>query len=116
MVHDGTIQALWPDYRFECGERCRRPQERRMAEGIRDDPCVYSSEIQIDETAQPQVYFFTRYFGKTHGEAESWKRNVEVRQVLQAMRGGDQPIGFLYGNDLFAHPALRGQISCWHSA
>jgi hypothetical protein len=38
-----------------------------------------------------------------------------VRQVLQAMRGGDQPIWFLYGNDLFAHPDLRGQISCWHS-
>jgi len=40
---------------------------------------------------------------------------VEVRQVLQAMRGGNQPIWFLYGNDLFAHPDLRGQISCWHS-
>ena len=79
------------------------------------DPYPYSSEIQIDETAQPQVYYFTRYFGKTHGEAESWKRNVEVRQVLQAMRGGNQPIWFLYGNDLFAHPDLRGQISCWHS-
>jgi hypothetical protein len=79
------------------------------------DPYPYSSEIQIDETAQPQVYFFTRYFGKTHGDAESWKRNAEVRQVLQAMRGGNQPIWFLYGNDLFAHPDLRGQISCWHS-
>jgi hypothetical protein len=79
------------------------------------DPYPYSSEVQIDETAQPQVYFFTRYFGRTHGQAESWKRNAEVRQVLQAMRGGDQPIWFLYGNDLFAHPDLRGQISCWHS-
>jgi Family of unknown function (DUF5695) len=79
------------------------------------DPYPYSSEIQIDETAQPQVYFFTRYFGTSHGEAGSWKRNAEVRQVLQAMRGGDQPIWFLYGNDLFAHPDLRGQISCWHS-
>jgi len=79
------------------------------------DPYPYSSEIQIDETAQPQVYFFTRYFGKTHGEAESWKKNVEARQVLQAMRGGNQPVWFSYGNDLFAHPDLRGQISCWHS-
>jgi len=80
-----------------------------------NDPYPYSSEIQIDETAQPQVYFFTRYFGKTQGEAASWKRNAEVRRVLQAMRGGSQPIWFLYGNDLFAHPDLRGQISCWHS-
>jgi hypothetical protein len=79
------------------------------------DPYPYSSEIQIDETAHSQVYFFTRYFGKTHSEAASWKRNAEVRQVLQAMRGGAQPIWFLYGNDLFAHPDLRGQISCWHS-
>src|SRR5262249_39117078 len=51
------------------------------------DPYPYSSEIKIDETAQPQVYFFTRYFAKTHGDAESWKRNGEARQVLQAMRG-----------------------------
>ena len=79
------------------------------------DPYPYSSEIQIDETAQSQVYFFTRYFGKIHGDAGSWKRNGEVRQVLQAMRGGQQPVWFLYGNDLFAHPDLRGQISCWHS-
>jgi hypothetical protein len=79
------------------------------------DPYPYSSEIQIDETAQSQVYFFTRYFGNMHGEPESLKRNAEVRQVLQAMRGGGQPIWFLYGNDLFAHPDLRGQISCWHS-
>lgn len=79
------------------------------------DPYPYSSEIQIDETAQSQVYFFTRYFGKAHADAESWKRNAEVRQVLRAMRGGHQPIWFLYGNDLFAHPDLRGQISCWHS-
>ena len=79
------------------------------------DPYPYSSEIQIDETAQAQVYSFTRYFGGTHGEADSWKRNAEVLQVLQAMRGGGQPIWFLYGNDLFAHPDLRGQISCWHS-
>jgi hypothetical protein len=88
---------------------------RETNEVFLTDPYPYSSEIQIDETAQPQVYFFTRYFGKTHGEAESWKRNAEVRQVLQAMRGGNQPIWFLYGNDLFAHPDLRGQISCWHS-
>jgi len=79
------------------------------------DPYPYSSEIHIDETAQSQVYFFTRYFGKIRGETDSWRRNAEVRQVLQAMRGGDQPIWFLYGNDLFAHPDLRGQISCWHS-
>jgi hypothetical protein len=79
------------------------------------DPYPYSSEIQIDETAQSQVYFFTRYFGRTHADAESRNRNAEVRQVLEAMRGGDQPIWFLYGNDLFAHPDLRGQISCWHS-
>src|SRR5205807_666807 len=82
---------------------------------FRTDPYPSSSEIQIDETAQPQVYFFTRYLGKTHGEAESWERNAEVRQVLQAMRGGDQPIWFLYGTELFAHADLRGQISCWHA-
>jgi hypothetical protein len=58
------------------------------------DPYPYSSEIQIDETAQSQVYFFTRYFGKTHADHESWKRNAEVRQVLEAMRAGISPSGF----------------------
>lgn len=78
------------------------------------DPYPYSSEIAIDETGQHQVYFFTRYFG-VHGDAESQRKNAQVRQVLQALRGGDQPVWFSYGNDLFAHPDLRGQISCWHS-
>jgi len=78
------------------------------------DPYPYSSEIEIDETGQHQVYFFTRYFG-THGSGESEQKNRETLRVLKALRGGDQPIWFSYGNDLFAHPYLRGQISCWHS-
>jgi hypothetical protein len=36
-------------------------------------------------------------------------------RVLKALRGGDQPVWFNCGNDLFAHPDLRGQLSCWHS-
>ncbi len=82
-------------------------------EFIRDE-YPYSSEIEVDETAQHQVYFLTRYFG-AHGNGESQRRNAEVRQVLKALRGGDQPVWFCYGNDLFAHPDLRGQIACWHA-
>ncbi len=78
------------------------------------DPYPYSSEIEIDETGQHQVYSFTRYFG-FRGDRESQRRNGEVRQVLKALRGGDQPVWFSYGNDLFAHPDLRGQIACWHA-
>ena len=62
------------------------------------DPYPYSSEIQIDETAQSQVYFFTRYFAKTHGEAESWKRNAEVRQVLQAMNSAVGEVGLIFSS------------------
>jgi hypothetical protein len=78
------------------------------------DPYPYKSEMEIDETGQHQVYYFTRYFGAL-GDPASKKKNLEVLKVLEASRGGDQPAWFLYGNDLFAHPDLRGQISCWHS-
>jgi len=78
------------------------------------DPYPYSSEIEIDETGQHQVYFFTRLFAEL-GSAESRKKNMDVVRVLKALRGGDQPVWFNYGNDLFAHPDLRGLLSCWHS-
>lgn len=78
------------------------------------DPYPYSSEIEIDETGQNQVYFFTRLFAGL-GSRESRDKNDWVVRALKALRGGDQPIWFAYGIDLFAHPDLRGQISCWHS-
>jgi hypothetical protein len=83
------------------------------AEFLRD-PYPYSSEIEIDETGQHQVYFFTRFFAGL-GSAESRRKNADVVRALKALRGGDQPVWFNYGNDLFAHPDLRGQLSCWHS-
>jgi hypothetical protein len=78
------------------------------------DPYPYCSEIEIDETGQHQVYFFSRLFG-LEGDARSLARSREVLTVLKAMRGGDQPVWFCYGNDLFAHPDFRGQIACWHA-
>jgi hypothetical protein len=87
---------------------------RKCNEEFLSDPYPYSSEIEIDETAQPQAYFFTRFFGM-RGNEESRKRNLEMLPLLKALRGGDQPVWFRYGNDLFAHPDLRGEITCWHS-
>lgn len=78
------------------------------------DPYPYSSEIEIDETGQNQVYFFTRLFAALDSR-ESRDKNGWVVRALKALRGGDQPVWFAYGIDLFAHPDLRGQISCWHS-
>jgi len=78
------------------------------------DPYPYCSEIEIDETGQHQVYFFTKYFAGL-GDRESREKNADVVRVLKALRGGDQPVWFGYGNDLFAHPDLRNQLSCWHS-
>jgi hypothetical protein len=78
------------------------------------DPYPYASEIEIDETGQHQVYFFTRLFAR-RGDAASRTKNAEVVRALKALRGGDQPVWFSYGNDLFAHPDLRGMLSCWHS-
>ena len=87
---------------------------RACNEEFLHDQYPYSSEIEIDETGQHQVYSFTRYFGLA-GHEPSVKRNREVLAVLKALRGGDQPAWFCYGNDLFAHPDFRGQIACWHS-
>jgi hypothetical protein len=78
------------------------------------NPYPYASEIEIDETGQHQVYFLTKYFAAS-GDEESRVKNRKVLMVLKAMRGGDQPVWFYYGSDFFAHPDLRGELTCWHS-
>jgi len=67
-----------------------------------EDPYPYGSELFVDQTAHEQVFFFTRFFGN---EA---KKNKTL-QVIKALRGGDQPAWFLYGND------KRGDMACWYS-
>jgi hypothetical protein len=67
------------------------------------DPYPYSSELIIDQTAHEQVYFFTRFFGDT-------EKNRKTVQVLKALRGGNQPIWFRYGND------KRRDVCCWYNA
>ncbi|HKS81743.1 MAG TPA: DUF5695 domain-containing protein [Candidatus Acidoferrales bacterium] len=68
-----------------------------------EDPYPYSSELIIDQTAHEQVYFFTKFFGNT-------EKNKKTMQVLKALRGGNQPVWFRYGND------KRGDIACWYNA
>ena len=65
-------------------------------------PYPYSSELLIDQTAHEQVYYFARFFGAAA------KMRQAVR-VIKALRGGDQPIWFRYGND------KRGDIACWYT-
>ncbi|HEU4983177.1 MAG TPA: DUF5695 domain-containing protein [Acidobacteriaceae bacterium] len=67
------------------------------------DPYPYSSELIIDQTAHEQVYFFTRFFGNQ-------AKNKKTVQVLKALRGGNQPIWFRYGND------KRRDVCCWYNA
>ncbi len=66
------------------------------------DPYPYSSEYPVDTTAQEQVYFFTRYFGNT-------EKNRRTLQVMRALRGGNQPVWFQYGND------NKGDLTCWYT-
>lgn len=66
-------------------------------------PYPYSSELLIDQTAHEQVYFFTKYFGDR-------EKNAKTVQVLKALRGGNQPVWFQYGND------KRRTICAWYSA
>lgn len=65
-------------------------------------PYPYGSELLIDQTAHEQVYFFTRFFGDT-------AKNRKTIQVMKALRGGDQPVWFRYGND------RRRDIALWYS-
>jgi hypothetical protein len=67
------------------------------------DPYPYSSELVIDQTAHEQVYFFTRFFGAK-------EKNEKTIQVLKALRGGNQPVWFRYGND------KRRDVCCWYNA
>jgi hypothetical protein len=66
------------------------------------DPYPYSSELTIDQTAHEQVYFFTKYFGET-------EKNAKTMRVIKALRGGNEPLWFRYGND------RRHWWSTWYS-
>jgi len=65
-------------------------------------PYPYSSELFVDQTAHEHVAFFTRYFGST----EKYRKTL---QVIQALRGGNQPLWFRFGND------NRGDMACWYT-
>jgi hypothetical protein len=64
----------------------------------------YGSELHVDETAQEQVYFYTRYFGYE-------EKNRQSLAVLKALRGGDQPAWFWFGNDKRRYRYM----GCWYS-
>jgi hypothetical protein len=77
-------------------------QIRKCNEVFLNDPNPYSSEYPTDTTAQEQVYFFTRYFGNT-------EKNLKTVQITKALRGGNQPVWFQYGND------NKGDLTCWYT-
>lgn len=66
------------------------------------DPYPYTSEYPVDTTAQEQVYFFTEYFGDT-------EKSRKTLQIIKALRGGNQPVWFQYGND------NKGDLTCWYT-
>jgi hypothetical protein len=67
-----------------------------------ETPYPYSSELFVDQTAHEHVYFFTRFFGSAQ------KADLTLR-VIQALRGGGQPVWFRYGND------NRGDMAGWYT-
>jgi hypothetical protein len=77
-------------------------QIRKCNEVFLDDPYPYASEYPADTTAHEQVYFFTRYFG----DAGKSRKTV---QIIKALRGGNQPVWFQYGND------NKGDLTCWYT-
>ena len=77
-------------------------QIRKCNDVFVSDPYPYSSEYPADTTAQEQVYFFARYFGNT-------EKNLKTVQIIRALRGGNQPVWFQYGND------NKGDLTCWYT-
>ena len=75
---------------------------RKCNDVFLQDPYPYASEYPADTTAQEQVYFFTRYFGNT-------EKNLKTLQIIRALRGGNQPVWFQYGND------NKGDLTCWYT-
>jgi len=75
---------------------------RKCNDVFLNNPYPYASEFPVDTTAHEQVYFFTRYFGNT-------EKNRKTLQVTQALRGGNQPAWFQYGND------NKGELACWYT-
>jgi hypothetical protein len=105
MEGSNAIQILedikregWPQEYNSLLEQMKECEQQMSA-----DPYPYSSELIIDQTAHEQVYFFTKFFGDT-------AKNRKTVQVLKALRGGNQPVWFRYGND------KRGDICCWYNA
>jgi len=80
-----------------------REAMRKCSAVFSEQPYPYGSELLVDQTAHEQVYFFTQYF-------DDKQKNAKTVQVLKALRGGNQPIWFHYGND------KRREITCWYSA
>ena len=79
-----------------------REAMRQCNEVFRNDPYPYASEYCVDTTAHEQVYFFTRYFDNT-------EENLKTLQITKALRGGNQPVWFQYGND------NKGDLTCWYT-
>jgi len=77
-------------------------QMRKCNEVFLNDPYPYASEFPVDTTAHEQAYFFTRYFGNT-------EKNLKTLQVIKALRGGNQPVWFRYGND------NKDDLTCWYT-
>jgi len=73
---------------------------RQCNEVFLNDPYPYASEFPADDTAHEEVYFFTQYFGDT-------EKNLKTLQIIKALRGGNQPVWFQYGQD------NKGDLTCW---
>lgn len=95
------LEALRQEGRQADYEALRREMNKCFRVFV-DDPYPYSSELVIDQTAHEQVYFFTKYFGDK-------AKQLKTAAVIKALRGGNQPVWFRYGND------KRGDMACWYS-
>lgn len=61
----------------------------------------FGSELYVDQTSHNQYEAMMRYYGKE-------ERLEEAYRVTLALRSGNQPEWFLYGNE------KRGNVCCWY--
>lgn len=61
----------------------------------------FGSELYVDQTSHNQYEAMMRYYGKEEKLKEAYR-------VTCALRGGNQPEWFLYGNE------KRGNVCCWY--
>ena len=88
--------------RDAAGYAALEPLIRRFGEESAKSEYPFGSELYIDQTAHDQVYVTAEHYG----DDDLLERTVSA---VKALRGGNQPYWFRYGND------IRGSVCLFYA-